>query len=803
MKFLSLSRLQHRVITPPLLVQIVLTAFFSSSLCLYTQAEKIKGKLQNPNDIPWRAKWIWQPDDGPLDTWMCFRKTFSLDSKPGKALARVSADSKYWLWVNGELVVFEGQLRRDRLDETYLDTIDISAYLKSGTNAIAVLVWFWGREGFSHHDSGKGGFLFEGDLGNIVIVSDSTWKIQRHTGYKHSTTGGQPNWRLPMWNVHFNAQYDIAGWQRAEFNDDQWSSATEKGIPPCLPWNKLVERPFPQWRNTGLKQYVSIAGKRDANSNTIEALLPHNARVSAYLKVDAAAGKTIQIQTDQYSGWLDFGDGPANRAEYITKDGVQEFETYAWMSGNTVKYVFPEGVKVLSIQYRELGYPSDFDGSFSCDVDFYNVLWKKAGRTLYLNMFDNFMDCPDREQALWWGDVVNQSGEAFYTLDTNTNALIRKSIITLIKWQGKDSTLISPPSTLWKAELPQQMLASIGWYGFWNYFMNTNDSVTIREAYPAVCKYLRIWKMDSNGLVAHRRGGWDWGDWGENADIEVLDNCWYYLALKAAIPMAIMAGYQLDVDVYQKQMQSIETNFARTFWIESEQCFRTGGLAIPDDRANALAVVAGLAKPEHYSGIRRVLEKQMFASPYIEKYVLEALCQMGNETSALERMMKRYGEMVESPYSTLWEVWNGLKGGTINHGWNAPNTILSQYIAGLYPVQPGWSSYQVLPQMGTLKQVSQRISTVSGLISVNHSNTPDTFTMTLSSPPGTTAIIGIPKTHKISRVVVNGKVIWKSGNRSCRKNDQGITCVGEDSNFIKFSVPSGRWIFEASFSKKQ
>lgn len=779
--------------------RVIFIAILISTLHISAYANE-SSQQEKVSNTSWKAKWIWQENDGPNDTWMCLRKDISLETKPGKAIARIAADSKYWLWINGKLVVFEGQLRRDRLEQTYFDVVDLASYLKAGKNTIAVLVWFWGKEGFSHHNSGKGGFLFDGNFGNTSLISDSTWKTQIHPGYEHSTTGGQPNFRLPISNIRFNAKNDlISNWQLTDFDDTKWVYATEKGMPPALPWNRLEERPFPQWKNSGLKEYENTKIIQVSGNNTIEAVLPYNARVTAYLEVEAPEGKLINIQTDQYDGWLDFGEGPANRAEYITKNGIQEFETFAWMSGNTVRYSIPDGVKVVSLKYRELGYPSDFKGAFTCNDMFYNRLWNMAGRTLYINMFDNFMDCPDREQALWWGDVVNQSGEVFYTLDTNSHALIRKSIITLIDWQKEDSTLFCPPSTLWKAELPQQLLASIGWYGFWNYFMNTNDSTTIREVYPAVRKYLGLWKMGQDGLVVHRKGGWDWGDWGENIDIEMLDNCWYYLALKAAIPMASMSGYANDTLDYSKRMQSIKDNFSSAFWVENEQYFRSHKLVHPDDRANAMAIIAGLAKPEQFSGIRKVLENQMFSSPYMEKYVLEALCKMGSATHALERMKKRYSEMVQSPSSTLWEVWSGLKGGTINHGWNAPNTILSQYIAGLYPLQPGWSCYQVMPQMGELKQVSQIVPSIKGNIKVNHTVTDDSFITELSSPNGTKAIVGIPKKHQIDLIRVHGKTIWKNGKYLNKV--KGISGAGEDADFIKFSVEEGNWQFNAALSK--
>ncbi len=39
----------------------------------------------------------------------------------------------------------------------------------------------------------------------------------------------------------------------------------------------------------------------------------------------------------------------------------------------------------------------------------------------------------------------------------------------------------------------------------------------------------------------------------------------------------------------------------------------------------ALAVVAGLAGKDKYRQIYKLLQTQMYASPYMEKYVLEAL----------------------------------------------------------------------------------------------------------------------------------------------------------------------------------
>ncbi len=79
-----------------------------------------------------QARWITANDAerNSTNTWIEFRKDFNLAKKPKKAETIIAADSKYWLWVNGKLTVFEGSLKRgpNRTD-TYYDNIDLAPYL--------------------------------------------------------------------------------------------------------------------------------------------------------------------------------------------------------------------------------------------------------------------------------------------------------------------------------------------------------------------------------------------------------------------------------------------------------------------------------------------------------------------------------------------------------------------------------------------------------------------------------------------------------------------------------------------------
>ena len=202
---------------------------------------------------------VYKRQDLYSNTWMNFRKTVTLDQVPESVVAKIAVDSRYWLYINGEMVVFEGQLKRgvNRTD-TFYDNVELAPYLHEGENTIAVLTWFWGKGGqsYSNNDSGKAGFLFEAEFGNQLVVSDSSWKVMRSPGYMKQigdgTGGGHnglPNYRLPEYNVYFDARVlEEAGtefWYTEDFDDSAWSNATELGAAPCEPWNDLHPRSIP------------------------------------------------------------------------------------------------------------------------------------------------------------------------------------------------------------------------------------------------------------------------------------------------------------------------------------------------------------------------------------------------------------------------------------------------------------------------------------------------------------------------------------------------------------------------------
>ncbi|MEI7525686.1 MAG: alpha-L-rhamnosidase C-terminal domain-containing protein [Mariniphaga sp.] len=742
----------------------------------------------------WKAQWISAVESkNDTNIWQVFRKKINLPAMPQRATAKIAVDSKYWLWVNGEMVVYEGGLKRGpNPNDTYFDVVDLSRFLKKGMNTIAILSWYWGKDGFSHKNSGKAGLVAEINADEKIFGTDQSWKSMRHPAFGKSGDP-HPNFRMADDNIHFDARKDPGNWNAPDFDDSSWPQAITLGSPPVSPWNNLVERPIPLWKVEELTKYENEAQlPKISDGKSIIAALPRNLTISPYLKIKAPAGLTIDMRTDNYKGGSEYN----YRSEYITKEGVQEFESLAYLNGHWMIYTIPTGVEILELRYRETRYNTEFTGSFDCDDPFLNSLWIKCRNTMNVNMRDGIQD-PDRERAQWWGDVAILLGEILHSCDKNAPALIKKAILNLVDWQKPDGVLYSPvPAGSWDKELPGQMLSSVGMFGFWYYYFYTGDIATIRYAYPAVKRYLDLWQLGPNGLLEHRDGGWDWGDWGENIDRPVMDNALLYQALESAINMAKLTGNETDIPHYESMRKSISANYNRVLWTGNE--YRSPGYTgITDDRGHGLAVLAGLAKQAQYPAIKKVFERSFNASPYMEKYILESIFRMGDANTALARMKSRYQKMVESPLSTLWEGWGigseGYGGGSYNHGWSGgPLTLLMEYVCGITPTEPGFSRFQVMPQPGSLNMAAASFETVKGTIRSSFQKLTKGMEIKVTVPASTQAIVGIPA-YGVKTIKLNGKLLWKNG----KYLNAAVPSSKLWQDRIGFEVSSGEWSFLA------
>ncbi len=717
--------------------------------------------VDNEEKADWYAKWIWDKEHlTEKNVWMSFAKEITLSDIPTSLIAHISADSKYWLYINGENVVFEGSVKRGEKGG-YYDSVDLSPYLKVGTNSICALVWFWGSEkNYSYNSSGQGGFIFEGVGAGVSIISDSSWKVKKNEAYKDNAFN-QPNYRLPEYSINYDARKELGAWTELGYDHSTWENATEYAVGGEAPYGKLYARGIPLLKDYGLKDYENST---DYENYTVKKLcgekitlnIPYNAQITPYLKVVAPAGKKIRITTENTA------TSGAVSATYVTKEGEQEFEALGWINGEHITYKIPRGVTVVSLKYRETGYNSEFVGDFKMDDEFFNTLWQKSLRTLYVTMRDNYMDCPDRERAQWWGDATSEMIMTMYSMDSNSYLLYQKGVNSMLSHVTESGVLqtVVPISGDY-FELPIQQLGGI--VGFMTYYQYTGDVSFIEKVYLYSLNYLKLWETGGNNLVEHRAGSWDWPDWGKKADMTAIENAWVYYALSSVEEMAMLLGKESDLPLIRERKASIKEGY-KALW--TEKGYKSEDVKKPDDRANALAVLAGLADSTQYGIILDVLTDTKNASPYMEYYVLEAMCKMGKYQEAKERMKDRYGDMVNTDYSTLWEFWNSWQG-TMNHAWSGgPLVIMSKHFAGITPLGAGYEKVKIEPQYSISNTLNCTVPSVKGLITLSYEKVGEVFNVSLTLPENTEGVISLPEGATLT---LNGTPYFSKGEYASNK----------------------------------
>lgn len=726
--------------------------------------------ISNEAKTDWKAKWIWDKENlTEKNVWMCFHKKINVDRIPGELIANISADSKYWLYINGETVVFEGSVKRGPDNKSgYYDSVDIAPYLKEGENSICALVWFWDNEtSYSYCSSGQGGFLFEAVCESISIISDSSWKVKRNDAYVDSPLY-PPNYRLPEYSIYFDARKVSVDWLNEAFDSSSWENATEYAVGGEGAYGKLYPRGIPFLKDYGLKDYIN---SKDYEGHSVKKLfgekitvdIPYNAQLTPYLKIIAPAGKKIRITTENTL----IG---AVSTTYITKEGEQEFEALGWFNGEHITYKIPRGVTVVSLKYRETGYDSSFCGNFECDDEFLNSLWQKSLRTLYVTMRDNFMDCPDRERAQWWGDVTSEMIMTMYSMDSNSYLLYQKGVEAMLSHVDETKVLqtVVPISGDY-FELPVQQLAGI--VGFLTYYEYTGDKAFVEKVYDASLDYLKLWEIGENNLVVHREGSWDWPDWGKKADMTAIENAWYYYALSAVEEMAELLDKDGDLNFIAQRKETVSTGY-KALWTENG--YKSKDVRKPDDRANALAVLSGLADRSQHDTILNVLKTTENSSPYMEYYVLEALCEMGEYEAAKDRIKSRYEGMVCEDYSTLWEFWDSWRG-TMNHAWSGgPLVIMSKHFAGISPLEAGYEKVNIEPQYTLSESMSCTVPSVKGLITLEYKIVSGKYVIDLTIPQGVKADLSVPDNAVVK---INSELYYQNGEYENDANSFGVEII--------------------------
>ena len=205
----------------------------------------------------WQSQWIWMDETIESDV-MLTRRSFDLDQTPREAWLRITASSKYQLYLNGGYIC-QGPARSAPHNQSY-DILDVTGLLREGKNTIAIRVHHQAGKR-SYHHSGRAGLLAQLDISSnarkLTLVSDATWKVAPDFSWDNEAP------RINRFQLAVNDRVDmrrqIKGWNEPGFDDASWSiakplmrtvgwpapqkNARAQTLTP--PWTSLVPRDIP------------------------------------------------------------------------------------------------------------------------------------------------------------------------------------------------------------------------------------------------------------------------------------------------------------------------------------------------------------------------------------------------------------------------------------------------------------------------------------------------------------------------------------------------------------------------------
>lgn len=505
----------------------------------------------------WKAQWIWlatppwsvweAPSTPPPSTWnrvVHLRRSLRVDDVPQQAWARLTADSRFVLCVNG--VECARGPARSLPARLAVSTVDLAPLLRRGENVLAATVRFYGRANPWYRPAqplagmGAGGFLFEAPT--LGVVSDSEWRARQ--GAHVAATPAPQN--LPLEIV--DGRREARGWMLPGFDDAGWvpaavlSGGGGMSSPPADPYTALEPAGIPALtavpvRLSGCGEVPVIpvssadplaawppqlgdpGGERlllfDAGGETL---------ATPWVRVRGDAGAVV----DMYAGEQRDERGlPAIEprryaARYILGGTAEErFEPLEAVGFRHLAVVLRGPVELLECGAVERRQPRSGEATFSCDDATLDRVWHAGARTAELCATDALIDCPGREQRSWLGDLA-VSGLVGLSCGIDPSVL-RRSLRIAAHSQRSDGLLAMASVgdvSLQAITIPE---FSLHWLRALRvYLRRTGDLATVRELMPTATEVIvSLDRYRGDDGLLHHLPGWTWVDWAQTERGEV------------------------------------------------------------------------------------------------------------------------------------------------------------------------------------------------------------------------------------------------------------------------------------------
>lgn len=424
--------------------------------------------------------------------------------------------------------------------------------------------------------------------------------------------------------------------------------------------------------------------------------------------------------------------------------------------------------------------------TFESSNQIFNAAHRLIEKAVRSNMQSVFTDCPHREKLGWLEQVHLNGPGLLYNYDLSAYApQIMQNMADAQHPNGAMPTT-APEYVVFEGPGMDAFAESPEWGGAlvifpFMYYETYGDDSLIKKYYSNMRRYVDYLKTRADkGILSFGLGDWyDYGDFragfSRNTPVPLVATAHYYMTVQYLIKAAKMVGNDFDVNYYSSLAQDINVAFNNRFLDYGKAQYGTGSQC-----SNALPLFLNMIQSKGQQGTykadpqlrTKVLSNlikdveahgnRLTTGDVGNRYLIQTLSR-NEEDELIYKMFNHeeapgYGFQLKFGATTLTEQWDPRQGSSWNHFMMGQiDEWFFNSLVGIRPfdsmaqvrqngeVAQGYQKFVIAPKpVGDLKYVKSSYETLYGAIAVDWTHADGTFTLNVSVPVNTTAVVYLP-----------------------------------------------------------
>jgi len=264
--------------------------------------------------------------------------------------------------------------------------------------------------------------------------------------------------------------------------------------------------------------------------------------------------------------------------------------------------------------------------------------------------------------------------------------------------------------------------------------------------------------------------------------INTVVNAFHYRALVLMGRIALAVGKSDDAAFFAGRAERVYGTFNEKLFDPVNGVYRDGeGADHASLHSNMFALAMGLVDEKRKPSVVKFIKSRgMACSVYGAQHLLEALYEADEADTALRLMTalddRSWPHMIHNVGSTITlEAWDKRYKPNLdwNHAWGAaPANIIPRLLVGVEPIEHGFKKIRIRPQIGWINNLSARVPTIRGEISVSIWKDSAGYHLRCRVPANTRAEVHLPDSNP-ALVTESGKPVDAAEGVSFNRTERG------------------------------